>query len=40
MIYFAPTVIVILCYVIMSVAVAIEALFSLSDSLLTILCAT
>ena len=39
MIYNAPTVIIILCYMIISsVAVALAALFSLSDSLLTILC--
>ena len=37
MIYDAPTKIIILCYVIIiSVAVALVALFSLSDSLLTI----
>ena len=37
MIYYAPTIITILCYVIIiSVVVALAALFSLSDSLLTI----
>ena len=40
MIYNAPTVISILCYVIIiSVAVSLAALFSLSDNLLTIRCA-
>ena len=38
MIYYASTIIIILCYVIiMSVAVALAAMFSLSDSFLTIL---
>ena len=38
MVYNSPTVIIILCYMIsISVAVALAALFSLSDSLLTIL---
>ena len=38
MIYFAPTIIIILCYVIIiSVAVTLAALLSLSNSLLTIL---
>ena len=40
MIYNSPTVIIILCYIIIvSVAVTLAALFSLSDSLLTSLCA-
>ena len=38
MIYYAPTIIIILFYmIIISVAVALAAMFSLSDSLLTIL---
>ena len=38
MIYYAPTILIILYdMIIMSVAVALAALFSLSDSLLTIL---
>ena len=38
MIYYVPTIIIILIYmIIISVAVALAAMFSLSDSLLTIL---